>query len=366
VLHFEYDSKSRRTRKQVWSNATGTGTPDTDLKFSYDGWNLVAILHSDFSVLNSFMWGLDLSGSPQGAGGVGGLLEVVYHGTQTTNAFVAFDGNGNVAALVNAADGNTVARYEYGPFGEVIRATGPMARANPLRFSTKYQDDETDLLYYGYRYYRATIGSWMSRDRAASRWDLNLYAFTRNSPVNSVDYLGLDTLSTCKRLADAANSGNSTGNQQIDDLVKTINKNPICSFHISCQSKCSLPEGRGGECVPTTVIRKGDPTPLSVSSSITICTDRFLSDGAIAAAIVHELTHAKQQCGNKDCDSSCDACMACEIEAYKAQFPDLPPDQLQQKAKASCTSVPGDTKKHPCDGPSSPPTKRGSNCSSCN
>jgi len=28
-----------------------------------------------------------------------------------------------------------------GPFGEVLRATGPMAKANPFRFSTKYQDD---------------------------------------------------------------------------------------------------------------------------------------------------------------------------------------------------------------------------------
>ena len=35
---------------------------------------------------------------------------------------------------------------EYGPFGEFIRATGPMAKANPFRFSTKYQDDETDLV----------------------------------------------------------------------------------------------------------------------------------------------------------------------------------------------------------------------------
>ena len=46
----------------------------------------------------------------------------------------------------------------FGPFGEVIRATGPMAKANPFRFSTKYQDDETDLLYYGYRYYNAEHG----------------------------------------------------------------------------------------------------------------------------------------------------------------------------------------------------------------
>ena len=46
------------------------------------------------------------------------------------------------------------------PFGEVLRATGPMAKANPFRFSTKYQDDETDLLYYGYRYYNASTGRW--------------------------------------------------------------------------------------------------------------------------------------------------------------------------------------------------------------
>ena len=28
-----------------------------------------------------------------------------------------------------------------------------MANVNPFRFSTKYQDDETGLLYYGLRYY---------------------------------------------------------------------------------------------------------------------------------------------------------------------------------------------------------------------
>ena len=97
--------------------------------------------------MRGYLWGADLSGSAQGAGGVGGLLEIVYCGNLMTN-FVAFDGNGNLAALVNAADGTLLAQYEYGPFGEVIHATGPLAKANPFRFSTKYQDDETDLLYY--------------------------------------------------------------------------------------------------------------------------------------------------------------------------------------------------------------------------
>lgn len=38
------------------------------------------------------------------------------------------NGNGNVMALVNAADGTVAANYDYGPFGEVIRSTGPMAK----------------------------------------------------------------------------------------------------------------------------------------------------------------------------------------------------------------------------------------------
>jgi hypothetical protein len=41
------------------------------------------------------------------------------------------------------------AQHDFGPFVEVIRTTGPMAKTNPIRFSTKYHDDETDLLFYG-------------------------------------------------------------------------------------------------------------------------------------------------------------------------------------------------------------------------
>ena len=79
-----------------------------------------------------------------------------------------------------------------GPFGEVIRATGPMAKANPFRFSTKYQDDETDLLYYGYRYYNPSTGKWNSRDPLEEAGGFNLYGMVRNNAVNRIDRLGLD------------------------------------------------------------------------------------------------------------------------------------------------------------------------------
>jgi RHS repeat-associated protein len=190
-LTFAYDAKGRRIQKSI----TTDGVSFTTQSFLYDGWNLVGTLNSSFSLLNSFMWGSDLSGSPQGAGGVGGLLEVSeVSNSQITNCFAAYDGNGNLAALINAADGTSVANYEYGPFGEVVRTTGPMAKANPIRFSTKYDDDESDLLYYGYRYYKASTGTWFSRDPIEESGGNNLYGFVTNNPVQYADVLGLNSV----------------------------------------------------------------------------------------------------------------------------------------------------------------------------
>ena len=114
--------------------------------------------------IRTYVWGSGLSGSMQDAGSVGGLLEVCCYGSATTNCFPAFDGHGNVAALINAADGTVAANYEYAAFGEPVRVSGIMARNNPFRFSTKYADDESDLLYYGYRYYKPSTGTWPNRD----------------------------------------------------------------------------------------------------------------------------------------------------------------------------------------------------------
>jgi YD repeat-containing protein len=75
-MKFEYDSQGRRIGKKAWNNLTFNGTATVELKFLYDGWNPVAILNSTFALQTSFLWGSDLSGSIQGAGGVGGLLAV--------------------------------------------------------------------------------------------------------------------------------------------------------------------------------------------------------------------------------------------------------------------------------------------------
>ena len=81
--------------------------------------------------------------------------------------------------------------FEYGPFGELIRATGAKKDDFNFRFSTKYEDTETGLLYYGYRYYNAEIGRWLNRDPIGEYGGANLYCMVGNSPLNFLDYLGL-------------------------------------------------------------------------------------------------------------------------------------------------------------------------------
>ena len=90
---------------------------------------------------------------------------------------------------VNNSHEKTLATSENN-FGENLRATGPMAEANRFRFSTKYQDDETDLLYYGYRYYSASVGCWASRDPIEEDGGANLYGFALNIPNGFIDPLG--------------------------------------------------------------------------------------------------------------------------------------------------------------------------------
>ena len=202
-IDFDYDWKGRRISKKVWSNTSGTGTPAFDERFLYDNWNLIVELNAtNNAVVRSYVWGLDLSGSLQVAGGVGGALFLAQSGASYC---YAHDGNGNVVALVSASDASSAAQYEYDPFGNIIRSTGTIAASNPFRFSTKYQDDETGNFYYGYRSYSASIGRWPNRDPLGElgfellrsrKMNLlgdgpNHYAFVRNNSVNLIDPFGL-------------------------------------------------------------------------------------------------------------------------------------------------------------------------------
>ena len=127
-----------------------------------------------------------------------------------------------------------------GPFGEVVRQTGPMAKANPIRFSTKYDDDESGLCYYGYRYYDAIAGRWLGRDPIGESGGANLYAFTDNDAAGNIDALGNIT-------EDAIRQKKS----ELENKYKNKCCSDLCSFARPSIDLKGYPGGSGN---PETVI----------------------------------------------------------------------------------------------------------------
>jgi RHS repeat-associated protein len=194
LLEFKYDYLGRRVQKRVVD--VDQNVELSNRRYLYDGWNVIAEYAvvagpASLVLLRSYTWGLDIALSMTNAGGVGALLQIADHPTGKTY-LPTYDGNGNVVTLLNGDSGAVAAVYEYSPFGEPLRAQtyDPTIADNPFRFSTKWTDLETGLVYYGHRYYSASLGRFINRDPIQESGGLNLYHFCGNNPVNRWDVLG--------------------------------------------------------------------------------------------------------------------------------------------------------------------------------
>jgi len=270
-LVFSYDYMGRRVSKIVMAWNGSAWETNSVRRFLYDGWLLVREQSrrspgEGGNSTNHYVWGRDLSGSLQGAGGIGGLLAAQLYNPTTSNSttvLYTYCANGNVSELVDMTGTNILAHYEYSPFGAAVVSEGDLAEVNAIRFSTKYWDDETGLGYWGYRWYGTSIARWLSRDPAEERHDLGLNCFVRNDPLNLHDKLGLATCPKCPADRKARPSTSSkcgteyrTKQQQkvpscngcggegfIDafpdgDVFMLWDFGPACDGHDLCYSKC--------------------------------------------------------------------------------------------------------------------------------
>ena len=220
-VEYTYDAGSRRVKAVNYERVGGQWSVVRSRFFCYDAWNVLEEHHYDAADqllgVRYYTWGSDLSGSMQGAGGIGGL--VMTEDTVGTNAlyYYHFDGNGNVILLSDHA-GAASATYRYAAFGRTRLAAGPHAALNRYRFSTKPVEEATGLYYYGLRYYSPELGRWMSRDPIGERlprssavgpggnteadWhdrgEPNLYTTVLNMPTRLVDPVGNTSQGTGK------------------------------------------------------------------------------------------------------------------------------------------------------------------------
>jgi RHS repeat-associated protein len=261
LSQFTYDGKMRRRIRQefTWQ---GAWVRTNAVYYVYDG-NLV-IQERDINNLptTTYTRGKDLSGSLQGAGGIGGLLartaQSYVDAPLAGHSFYHADGNGNVTMLINSEQ-VVVAKYLYDAFGNVLSASGLLANANLYRFSSKEAHQNSGLVYFLYRYHDPNLQRWPNRDPLGDLGSLgfvsgsfnhntistlyahhirslsfesidgpNLFRFVDNNPEGNYDGDGT-TCGKCQSAACAAAAGAACGWTQLLPLPLKVTLGPACA-----------------------------------------------------------------------------------------------------------------------------------------
>ena len=188
-----YDGRGRMRKRIDYSWTGSSWYPSVTTYYIYDGMRVIQERTSSPTV--SYTRGSDLSGSFEGAGGIGGLLARSHayqsgSGSWTNHNYYHSDGGGNVTYMVDTNQ-NMVATYRYDPFGNTISSSGTLASANVYQFSSKERHANSGMYYYGYRWYDPNLQRWLNRDPMGEYGGRNLYRFVLNDPIDGVDPWGL-------------------------------------------------------------------------------------------------------------------------------------------------------------------------------
>jgi len=106
--------------------------------------------------------------------------------TTSTVKFHVSDHLGSSNVVVDT-NGELTNREEYTPYGET--SFGSFTRKR-YRFTGKERDEESRLYYHGRRYFAPWLARWVSCDPAGMVDGLNLYRYSRNSPLIFIDVDG--------------------------------------------------------------------------------------------------------------------------------------------------------------------------------
>lgn len=196
---------------------------------------MLAVTDGAGNVLETYTHGADLSGQVGGAaGGIGGILASTQVGGA---AYYHYDFNGNVVS-VSGSTQTQLAKYTYGPFGEVLLEDGLFD--SRYQFSTKEYDSTTGLNYYGYRYYSPSLGKWLSLDPLGNVSDIHLYIFINNNVILHTDYLGLFEISLN---ANSLSDLNTTIEQEMAFFENCTSDPAPFTFHDEIHGKVILGKG---------------------------------------------------------------------------------------------------------------------------
>ncbi len=207
--HFEYDANGNAIRHKdtefvydALDRLIQVKTPNSQTEYTYDfdSRRLTKTLFQDHYQIHSFYLydGHKEIGAANACGQIVELRVLNPTFPSEIGATVAIERGQKVYAAFHDLTGNLCQaiplsgdkKYEpisYTAFGEEDHRN----TISSWRYSSKRYDPETDLVYFGRRYYSPALGCWLTPDPAQST--SNLYAFVQNNPFRYLDLFGLYT-----------------------------------------------------------------------------------------------------------------------------------------------------------------------------
>jgi RHS repeat-associated protein len=194
---YTYDAEGRRVKKSsgtnYWYGPSGAIMAETDSSGNWTNY--------------IFFGGQRLARNVSG--------DIKYYITDHLHSTAMFvDKAGTTAAILDDND--------FYPWGGVVPGVGQTTSNNHYKMTGKERDTESGLDYYGARYYGSGMGRFMSPDWAGKPatvpyaefgdpQSLNLYSYTRNSPIIRVDGDGHDANGMLARPGQAGILGSGAG-----------------------------------------------------------------------------------------------------------------------------------------------------------
>ncbi|MFN4175295.1 MAG: RHS repeat-associated core domain-containing protein, partial [Parachlamydiaceae bacterium] len=149
-----------------------------DTRFLYQGYNEIGSISSSHTALRVLGVG---NGAENSAATLFELDSETY--------LPIHDHLGSLVRLIK--DGKTLESHVYTAFGESNTPS-----LSPWRFSSKRLDPETNLIYFGRRYYNPSLMRWLTCDPKGYDGGPNLYAYCLNAPLSHIDLYGLVGIGT--------------------------------------------------------------------------------------------------------------------------------------------------------------------------
>jgi len=196
-------------------------------------------------------------------------------------------------ASITDESGAVTERYAFSAFGlrsilnpdYTVRSSSECGME--FGFQGQFLDEESGLMNYGYRYYSPQLGRWACKDPIEEDGGINLMAFCSNTPVNSVDHLGLiEWNGPNSNAVKAQMEATQEGLDQIRRITENDTKKGT-NTTVRDQNRFDDPETKGGyNRQNKTIVVPDNPWQYESNRGPTPSTQ--------AQVTVHELDHREQ------------------------------------------------------------------------